>query len=103
MDARKSQASSVNERNSVVIGADIGDIEVVQVAGKIARRIACWIHEGDSLKIGDRFGLIRFGSRVDVFVPSDLVVSVTEGMKVVGGVTVLAQYPVPGTSAPLED
>jgi|UniRef100_A0A7C4AQA9 phosphatidylserine decarboxylase len=103
LDARKSEASSVNERNSVVIGADIGDIEVVQVAGKIARRIACWIYEGDSLKRGDRFGLIRFGSRVDVFIPSHLTVSVTKGQKVVGGVTVIAQYPSPQSSAPRED
>ncbi|MGB9615906.1 MAG: phosphatidylserine decarboxylase family protein [Desulfomonilaceae bacterium] len=103
LDARKSEASSVNERNSVVIGSDIGDVEVVQVAGKIARRIACWIYEGDSLKRGDRFGLIRFGSRVDLYIPSHLAVSVTQGMKVVGGVTVIARHPSPQSSVPQED
>jgi len=103
LDARRSEASSLNERNSVVIDSEIGDVEVVQVAGKIARRIACWIHEEDTLAIGDRFGLIRFGSRVEVYIPSYLNVSVKKGTRVVGGVTVIARYPLPESSAPKED
>ncbi len=102
LDARKSDASSVNERNSVVIDSAIGDVEVVQVAGKIARRIACWIHEGDTLNIGDRFGLIRFGSRVDVYMPSTYTVSVKQGTRVKGGVTVIARCPVPQSADPQE-
>ncbi len=103
LDARRSEASYMNEKNSIVISSDIGDVEVVQIAGKIARRIACWIYEGDSLRRGDRFGLIRFGSRVDLYIPSHLDISVKQGMKVVGGVTVIATYPSPQSSAPQED
>ncbi len=91
LDARDNRASQSNERNSIVVVGDDRTIEVVQVAGMIARRIACWVGPGDKVKQGDRFGLIRFGSRLDVYVPGNLSVSVETGDKVRAGVTVIAQ------------
>jgi phosphatidylserine decarboxylase len=67
------------------------DLTVVQVAGIIARRIVCWVEVGDSIKIGERFGLIRFGSRLDVYVPKDFSVLVKKGDRTTAGQTVLAK------------
>jgi phosphatidylserine decarboxylase len=93
VDAREASASLRNERNSLTIITEAGEFEVVQIAGKIARRIVCWVTEGDNLKRGDRFGLIRFGSRVDVYVPLEASITVTVGSKVKAGETVIARYP----------
>jgi phosphatidylserine decarboxylase len=91
LDARDPDASLSNEHNSLVLETGKDAVEVVQIAGKIARRIACWVREGDRVRLGDRFGLIRFGSRVDVYLPQDFSVAVGVGTKVRAGVTVIAR------------
>ncbi len=87
-------ASVDNERNSVVIrtAAD-QEIIVVQIAGLVARRIVCDVKPGDKVDIGDTYGLIRFGSRLDTYLPdgSELLVSI--GQRMVAGETVMAQLP----------
>ncbi len=90
VDARFPAASLTNENNSVVLETADGPIEVVQIAGMIARRIVCWVHEGDEVRQGDRLGLIRFGSRVDVYLPESYSFVVDLGAKVSAGLTVIA-------------
>jgi phosphatidylserine decarboxylase len=90
LDAREAAASIRNEHNSLVLETDDATIEVVQIAGKIARRIACWVSEGDEATQGQRFGLIRFGSRLDVYLPPRFTPAVSIGTKVRAGVTVIA-------------
>jgi phosphatidylserine decarboxylase len=65
---------------------------VVQITGFIARRIVCWAKEGDLLNTGQRFGLIRFGSCTEVFLPRNVVLEVKPGDKVKGGVTILGRF-----------
>ncbi len=91
LDAREPDASAFNEHNAIVVNGDDGTIEVVQIAGKIARRIACWVAEGDQVRQGERFGLIRFGSRLDVYVPETFSFVVDVGTQVRAGVTVIAR------------
>jgi len=91
LDARDPQASLTNEHNSLVVHAVDNTVEVVQIAGKIARRIACWVSEGDQVQQGDRFGLIRFGSRLDVYLPQNFSLEVPIGTKVRAGVTIIAR------------
>jgi phosphatidylserine decarboxylase len=82
------KASLFNERNSIIIRTDDGkEILTVQIAGLIARRIECWVKEGMNVCKGERFGLIRFGSRLEVFLPSDSIMSVKVGDKVKAGET----------------
>ncbi|TGD95490.1 phosphatidylserine decarboxylase [Methylobacterium nonmethylotrophicum] len=94
LNAELDKASEDNERNGLVIetrqGAETVRIGVVQIAGLVARRIVDWIKPGDDLVVGDRFGLIRFGSRVDVYLPAGTRVMVGLGQKAVAGETVLA-------------
>lgn len=90
--AFKEDASDVNERYEIEIENPSGKIVVHQIAGVIARRVVCWAKEGQSLKAGDRFGLIRFGSRVDLFMPLNVSVIITKGKKVKGGLTVLGRW-----------
>jgi phosphatidylserine decarboxylase len=66
---------------------------VVQIAGLVARRIVCWTHEGDSLEQGERFGMIRFGSRLDVYLPEGSTVAVSPRQRAVSGETILAFMP----------
>ncbi len=81
-----------NERNVVVLEtADGRRLTVIQVAGLIARRIVCWAEPGDRLAAGERFGLIRFGSRVDCYLPPDTELAVTVGQKVRAGETLLGR------------
>jgi phosphatidylserine decarboxylase len=88
LSANLDKASSLNEKNSVLINTDNGKIILTeQIAGLIARRIECWVHVGMNVTKGDRFGLIRFGSRLDVFLPVDTVISVSIGDKVRAGET----------------
>ncbi|BBX47850.1 phosphatidylserine decarboxylase [Mycobacterium cookii] len=88
------EASVDNERNSIRIRtADGVDIVAVQIAGLVARRIVCDVHTGDKLSIGDTYGLIRFGSRLDTYLPAGTEVSVRIGQRAVGGETVLAELP----------
>ena len=84
------KASVENERNAVVIDANGHDITLVQVAGLIARRILCYARIGDLVKKGERYGFIRFGSRVDVYMPLDVEPLVSVGDKVYATSTLLA-------------
>ncbi len=85
------KASKDNERNILVItGKGNQRFTVVQIAGLIARRIVCWAEPGDKLKRSERFGLIKFGSRVDLYMPDGYVPVVSVGQKVVAGETALA-------------
>jgi phosphatidylserine decarboxylase len=84
------KASLDNERNSLVISTAGTTIAVVQIAGLIARRIVCFVRMGQSVLAGERFGMIRFGSRLDVFLPEGTPPLVTIGQTAVGGETVLA-------------
>ena len=91
MNAALDKASEENERRSIVISTPSGqDIAVVQIAGLIARRIVTFAKDGANIGIGERFGLIRFGSRVDVFLPPGRGCIVAVGQRAVGGETVLA-------------
>jgi phosphatidylserine decarboxylase len=91
LDARNPAASVQNEHNSLVVESKDGTIEVVQIAGKVARRIVCWVREGDEAVQGQRFGLIRFGSRLDVYLPPDFHPSVSVGDMTRAGVSVIAR------------
>ena len=84
------KASEDNERNGLVIESANGRFGVVQIAGLIARRIVCFVHEGETIETGDRFGLIRFGSRVDVYMPDGARPLVGLGARSIAGETVLA-------------
>ena len=100
LDARDPEASVVNERNSLIIRGNDYDLEVVQIAGKVARRIACWVAEGEHVRRGQRFGLIRFGSRLDVYLPKHFSIHVEVGGRVRAGVSVLAKAPDGETQGP---
>jgi phosphatidylserine decarboxylase len=84
------KASENNERNSLVIATGKGRIGVVQIAGLVARRIVCFVREGATLSAGERIGLIRFGSRLDVYLPEGVRPLVAEGQTAVAGETVIA-------------
>lgn len=87
-------ASDSNERNSVRIRtADGVEIVAVQIAGLVARRIVCNVRVGDTLSIGDTYGLIRFGSRLDTYLPAGSRLAVSLGQRAVAGETVLAELP----------
>ncbi|WP_316859654.1 phosphatidylserine decarboxylase [uncultured Cohaesibacter sp.] len=91
LNAELDKASEDNERNSLIIDTDYGAIGVTQIAGLIARRIVCWTEEGEDLPVGSRFGLIRFGSRVDVYLPTHVIPFVVEGQTMIAGETILAR------------
>lgn len=91
LNADLDKASEDNERNGIVIEASAGRFGVVQIAGLIARRIVCFVRQGEALGAGDRLGLIRFGSRVDVYMPSAARPLVTLGSRAIAGETVLAE------------
>ena len=91
LNADLDKASEDNERNGVVIEAPSGVFGVVQIAGLIARRIVCFVNEGATLSAGDRFGLIRFGSRVDVYLPDGARILVGVNSRAVAGETVIAE------------
>jgi len=94
VNAAFDKASSDNERNALVIRLDNGvEISCVQVAGLIARRILCYVKAGDRLTRGQRYGFIRFGSRVDVYLPPGSTPKVAIGDTVKASSTVLAQLP----------
>jgi phosphatidylserine decarboxylase len=87
--ADRPAASVENVQNTLVIKNGDTVVVVKQIVGLIARRIVCWAKEGDQLERGQRFGLIRFGSRVDILVPEDTQIKVKEGDMVAGGETII--------------
>jgi phosphatidylserine decarboxylase len=92
VNADLDKASEHNERNALVIRTESGVlVSCVQVAGLIARRVLCYVHAGDTMTRGQRFGFIRFGSRVDVYLPPDARPMVSIGEKVAATTTILAR------------
>jgi phosphatidylserine decarboxylase len=96
LNADLDKASEDNERNGFVIATESGRIGVVQIAGLVARRIVCWTREGQSVGAGERIGMIRFGSRLDVYLPVGTMPLVSEGQTSLAGETVIADL----TNAP---
>jgi phosphatidylserine decarboxylase len=92
INAELDKASEDNERNSLVIATADGRIGVIQIAGLVARRIVSFVREGQTIGAGERFGLIRFGSRLDVYLPEGTRALVAEGQTAVAGETVLADF-----------
>lgn len=93
VNAALDKASEKNERNAVWIRMPDGtDVVSVQVAGLVARRILCYVNEGDELEQGQRYGFIRFGSRVDLFLPEDFKPSVSLGNNVSAGTSILGSF-----------
>jgi len=84
------KASADNERNSLVITSTMARIAVVQIAGLVARRIVCFVKEGQQVAAGERFGMIRFGSRLDIYLPEGTTPQVAVGQIAIGGETVIA-------------
>ncbi|MDD4996778.1 MAG: phosphatidylserine decarboxylase family protein [Syntrophales bacterium] len=92
LSANLDKASALNERNTVMVQTDDGrEIITVQIAGLIARRIVCWLREGMQVRKGDRFGLIRFGSRLEVFLPLGSAILVEVGDRVRAGETPIGE------------
>ncbi|MHB9099632.1 MAG: phosphatidylserine decarboxylase family protein [Syntrophales bacterium] len=92
LSANLDKASALNERNTVLIRTSDGrEIITVQIAGLIARRIVCWLKEGMKVTKCERFGLIRFGSRVELFLPTDSILLVKKGDKVRAGETPIGE------------
>jgi len=93
VNAAMDKASEDNERNAVAIRLATGEnIAVVQIAGLIARRILCEVKEGEAVQAGGRFGIIRFGSRTDLYLPEGTLPLVAVGQRMIGGETVIAEY-----------
>ena len=105
LNASLDKASEHNERNGLRLElADGRQLAVVQIAGLVARRILCWAKVGQGLRTGERFGLIRFGSRLDVYLPPGVTPLVAIGQTMVAGETVIADLSRAGPSRPaLED
>jgi phosphatidylserine decarboxylase len=95
MPATSDEASMVNERNALVIEGTDMTVTCTQIAGILARRIVCWPKTGDGLARGQRFGLIKFGSRTDVLMPGNVELQVQIGDRVRGGETIIAKLSEP--------
>ena len=89
--ATKEEASLVNEQNALTIQGEKITVVCKQIAGILARRVICWKHKGDQLRLGERFGMIKFSSRTDVLLPANVKVTVSEGDRVRGGITVIGR------------
>ena len=89
--ATRDDARLLNEQNTLTIRGDGLTVRCTQIAGILARRIVCWKQRGDRVKCGERFGMIKFGSRTDLLLPPNIEVIVSEGMKVKGGVTIVGR------------
>ena len=89
--ATSNEASFSNERNSLTIEGESMTVVCTQIAGIVARRIVCWSKEGDELRMGEKFGLIKFSSRTDLLMPAGVEILVNIGDRVVGGETVIAK------------
>lgn len=89
--ATRSESRLLNEQNSLtIVGAEV-TVKCVQIAGVLARRIVCWKRRGERVKCGEQFGMIKFGSRTDVLMPSNVEIAVSEGMHVRGGETIIGR------------
>jgi phosphatidylserine decarboxylase len=93
LPAYRSDAGDLNEFTEVTVDHDGTTIVVRQIVGILARRIVCRVKEGDMVKAGERFGVMKFGSRMDIFVPAGSTLLTKVGEKVVGGITVVATLP----------
>lgn len=89
--ATNEKASVVNEQNALTIQGEKITVVCKQIAGILARRIVCWKNTGDRLNLGERFGMIKFSSRTDVLLPANVKVTVAEGDRVRGGITVIGR------------
>jgi phosphatidylserine decarboxylase len=95
------KASEANERNGLVLEASGGHVVgVVQIAGLVARRILCWTKEDALLQTGERIGMIRFGSRLDVYLPEGSIVMASAGQRAIAGETLIALLPGASLSPP---
>jgi len=90
--AMRKRASEQNEMNVITVATPRGNIVFKQIAGAIARRVLCWKGVGDRVGLGERVGMIRFGSRVDLWLPKDAEILVRRGQKVAGGSSILAKW-----------
>ena len=90
--AMRGRASAENEQNTFFVSSEKGEIAFKQIAGWIARRIVCWKSVGDSVTLGERVGMIRFGSRMDIWLPNRVDILVRPGQHVAGGTSVLARW-----------
>ena len=93
LPAYRAEAGELNEYTEVTIDHGGRTVVVRQIVGILARRIVCRVKEGDIVKAGDRFGVMKFGSRMDVFLPRDATLQTKVGDKVLGGITVMASLP----------
>jgi phosphatidylserine decarboxylase len=91
LNADLDKASEDNERNALVVATAAGRVGIVQIAGLVARRIVCWVKDGQAIAVGERIGMIRFGSRVDVYLPAGTAPLVSEGQTSLAGETVIAE------------
>jgi phosphatidylserine decarboxylase len=92
--AMRASASAENEQNVFTLATDAGELVFKQIAGLIARRVVSWKKAGDVVARGERIGLVRFGSRVDLWVPQQAEIVVKVGQNVKGGSSILASWPV---------
>ena len=100
-NASLDKASIYNERQSVLMETNVGKkIAFVQIAGLIARRIVCDLEEGSEVKAGERYGIIRFGSRLDIYLPMKTAIIVAPGQTCIGGETVIADFKLKKTQEP---
>ncbi len=90
--AMRGRASTENEQNAFYVQSDRGEVVFKQIAGWVARRIVCWKSPGDSLIRGERVGMIRFGSRMDIWLPEGVEIVVRPGQHVAGGTSTLARW-----------
>jgi phosphatidylserine decarboxylase len=90
--AFRGKASELNEQNIILIDSPQGRVVFKQIAGAIARRVICWKSKGETVALGERVGMIRFGSRVDVWLPAATQVFVSRGQNVKGGESILAKW-----------
>jgi phosphatidylserine decarboxylase len=100
LPAMRERASVENEQNEFTLSTEAGEMVFKQIAGLIARRVVSWKKEGEKVSRGERIGLVRFGSRVDVWIPRDAEILVKLGENVKGGSSVLARWPGRSAEAP---
>ena len=93
LDARKSDTSELNEANTLRMTTAKGPMTVRQISGLVARRIICKVEVGETLAKGEKFGMIKFGSRTELYLPVDAQICVTLNDKVQGGATIVARFP----------